>query len=138
VAPLPSFGGEHTTIAGPDTWAIFDNGDDKSEAAVEFVSWLTAPKQQIRWLSAAGSLPTRKDMADLPGFADYEASLPELAKFVDNLDLARIRPTIAAYPQISQAIGKGIASVLQGKSSPADALSEAADAANSELSVPGG
>jgi multiple sugar transport system substrate-binding protein len=138
VAPLPSFGGEHTTIAGPDTWAIFDNGDAKAEAATEFVSWLTAPKQQIRWLSEAGSLPTRTDMADLPSYPDYEASLPELDKFVDNLELARIRPTVAEYPQISQAIGKGIASVLQGKSSPADALSKAADAANSELSVPGG
>jgi multiple sugar transport system substrate-binding protein len=138
VAPLPSFGGEHTTIAGPDTWAIFDNGEAKSEAAIEFVSWLTAPKQQIRWLSEAGSLPTRTDMADLPSYPDYEKSLPDLDKFVDNLELARIRPTVAEYPQISQAIGKAIASVLQGKSSPADALSEAADAANSELSVPGG
>jgi multiple sugar transport system substrate-binding protein len=138
VVPLPSFGGEHTTIAGPDTWAIFDNGEAKSEAAIEFVSWLTAPKQQIRWLSEAGSLPTRTDMADLPSYPDYEASLPDLDKFVDNLELARIRPTVAEYPQISQAIGKAIASVLQGKSSPADALSEAADAANSELSVPGG
>jgi multiple sugar transport system substrate-binding protein len=138
VAPLPSFGGEHTTIAGPDTWAIFDNGEAKSEAAIEFVSWLTAPKQQIRWLSEAGSLPTRTDMADLPTYPDYEKSLPELDKFVDNLELARIRPTVAEYPQISQAMGKAIASILQGKSSPADALSEAADAANSELSVPGG
>ena len=77
-------------------------------------------------------------MADLPSYPDYEKSLPELDKFVDNLELARIRPTVAEYPQISQAIGKAIASILQGKSSPADALSEAADAANSELSVPGG
>jgi multiple sugar transport system substrate-binding protein len=138
VAPLPSFGGEHTTIAGPDTWAIFDNGEAKSEAAIEFVSWLTAPKQQIRWLSEAGSLPTRTDMADLPSYPDYEKSLPDLDKFVDNLELARIRPTVAEYPQISQAVGKAIASILQGRSNPADALSEAADAANSELSVPGG
>jgi multiple sugar transport system substrate-binding protein len=138
VVPLPSFGGDHTTIAGPDTWAVFDNGDAKSKAAVEFVSWLTAPKQQLRWLPEAGSLPTRNDLADLPGYPAYEKSLPELDKFVDNLELARIRPTVAEYPQISQAIGKAIASVLQGKSSPADALSEAADAANSELSVPGG
>jgi multiple sugar transport system substrate-binding protein len=138
VVPLPSFGGEHTTIAGPDTWAVFDNGDAKSKAAVEFVSWLTAPKQQLRWLPEAGSLPTRNDLADLPGYPAYEKSLPELDKFVDNLELARIRPTVAEYPQISQAVGKAIASILQGRSNPADALSEAADAANSELSVPGG
>lgn len=138
VTPLPSFGGEHTTIAGPDTWAVFDNGEERSDAAVEFIAWLTAPKQQIRWLSAAGSLPTRKDLEELPDYADYEASLPELDKFIENLGLARVRPTVPEYPQISQAVGKAVAQILQGKSSPADALSEAADAANSELSVPGG
>jgi multiple sugar transport system substrate-binding protein len=138
VVPLPSFGGEHTTIAGPDTWALFDNGDDRSKAAIEFIAWLTAPEQQIRWLSAAGSLPTRKDLEDLPEYTDYENSLPELDKFIENLGLARVRPTVPEYPQISQAVGKAVAQILQGRSNPADALSEAADAANSELSVPGG
>jgi multiple sugar transport system substrate-binding protein len=138
VVPLPSFGGEHTTIAGPDTWAVFDNGDDRSKAAVEFITWLTAPEQQIRWLSAAGSLPTREDLEDLPEYADYEKSLPELDKFIENLGLARVRPTVPQYPQISQAVGKAVAQILQGKSNPADALSEAADTANSELSIPGG
>jgi multiple sugar transport system substrate-binding protein len=138
VAPLPSFGGEHTTIAGPDTWAIFDNGSDRSKAATEFVAWLTAPEQQIGWLSEAGSLPTRNDLADLPEYGDYEKSLPDLDKFVDNLEVARVRPTIAEYPQISQAMGKAIGSVLQGEKNAADALAEAAEAANSELNVPGG
>ena len=29
VVSMPSFDDEHTTIAGPDTWAIFDNGDER-------------------------------------------------------------------------------------------------------------
>jgi len=138
VVPLPSFGGEHTTIAGPDTWALFDNGDDRSKAAVEFIAWLTAPEQQIRVLSEMGSLPTRKDLEDLPEYPDYEQSLPELDKFIENLGVARVRPTVPEYPQISQAVGKAVAQILQGRSNPADALSQAADAANSELNVPGG
>jgi multiple sugar transport system substrate-binding protein len=138
VAQLPAFSGEHTTVAGPDTWVIFDNGDARSKAAVEFISWLTAPKQQLRWLPVVGSLPTRKDLVDLPGYPAYVKSLPGLETFIDNLKVARVRPTVPQYPQISQAMGKAIASVLQGKSKPADALSEAAHAANSELSVPGG
>ena len=37
VALLPTFGGEPLTISAPDTWTIFDNGDARSKAAVEFV-----------------------------------------------------------------------------------------------------
>jgi len=136
VVPLPSFSGEATTIAGPDTWAIFDNGDARSDAAIEFVAWLTAPEQQFRWLAESGSLPTRSDLQDLPEFAEYERSLPGLDAFVANLELARVRPTIAEYPQISQALGKAVASMLNGKAEPAGALAEAAETANRELSVP--
>ena len=44
-------------------------------------------------------------------------SLPGLDKFVDNLDNAQVRPTIAEYPQISQAMGKSIGAdaVQQGR-----------------------
>jgi multiple sugar transport system substrate-binding protein len=133
VVQMPSFGGEHTTIAGPDVWAIFDNGDERAAAAREFVAWLTAPKQQLEWLSESGSLPTRDDLESEPGYDDYIASLPELDKFVDNIELARVRPTNAAYPQISQAMGKAVASVLYGEDDPANAISQAADTSNSEL-----
>jgi multiple sugar transport system substrate-binding protein len=133
VVQMPSFGGEHTTIAGPDVWAIFDNGDERAAAAREFVAWLTAPKQQLEWLSESGSLPTRDDLDSEPGYDDYIASLPELDRFVDNIELARVRPTNAAYPQISQAMGKAVASVLYGEDDPASAVQQAAETSNSEL-----
>jgi multiple sugar transport system substrate-binding protein len=136
VAPLPSFGGEHTTIAGPDVWAIFNHDDERAAAAREFIAWLMSPKQQLRWLTESGSLPTRDDLESTPGYDDYIASLPELDRFVDNLELARVRPTVATYPQISQAMGKAVASVLYGEEDPATALAEAAETANSELSSP--
>jgi multiple sugar transport system substrate-binding protein len=138
VAPLPSFDGDHTTIGGPDTWALFDNGDERSKAAIEFISWLTAPERQLAWLEESGSLPTRDDVTNVDGFEDYQASVPGLDRYVDNLEQARVRPTIAQYPQISQAMGKAIAQVLNGKAEPADALAEAADKAGNELSIPGG
>ena len=137
VASMPSFGGEHTTIAGPDTWAIFDNGDERVAAALEFMDWFSEPAQQLRWISEAGSLPLTNDVQDADGYADYEKSLPGLDKFIENTDLARTRATVAEYPQISQAMGKAVASVLYGEADPSEALSEAVDAANSELQVPG-
>ena len=137
VASMPSFGGEHTTIAGPDTWAIFDNGDERVAAALEFMDWFSEPEQQLRWISEAGSLPLTTDVKDADGYTDYEKSLPGLDKFIENTSLARTRATVPEYPQISQAMGKAIASVLYGEADPTEALSEAVDTANSELQVPG-
>ena len=48
VALLPAFQGEHTTIAGPDVWAIFDNGDKRAKAAEEFVAWLDERRAEPR------------------------------------------------------------------------------------------
>jgi multiple sugar transport system substrate-binding protein len=138
VASMPSFGGEHTTIAGPDTWAILDNGDDRVQAALEFMDWFSAPEQQLRWITEAGSLPLTNDVQDANGYDDYQKSLPGLEKFIENTDLARTRATIPEYPQISQAMGKAVASVLYGEADPSEALSQAVDTANQELSVPGG
>ena len=138
VASMPSFGDEHTTIAGPDTWAILDNGEDRVQAALEFMDWFSEPEQQLRWISEAGSLPLTNDVQDANGYSDYQTSLPGLEKFIENTNLARTRATIPQYPQISQAMGKAVASVLYGEADPSEALSQAVDTANQELSVPGG
>ena len=40
---MPTFdGGSHATIAGPDMWVLFDNGDGKGDAAWQFMQWFTA------------------------------------------------------------------------------------------------
>ena len=137
VASLPSFTDEHTTIAGPDTWAIFDNGDERSAGAIEFMNWFSAPEQQLRWIREAGSLPLTANVREAEDFAAYEKSLPGLDKFIENTELARTRPTVAEYPQISQAMGKAVASVLYGEADPSSALSKAVETSNSELQVPG-
>ena len=137
VVSMPSFGGDHTTIAGPDTWAIFDNGEERSAAALEFIDWFSEPEQQLRWISEAGSLPLTTDVSQADGYAEYEKSLPGLDKFIKNTELAQTRPTVPEYPQISQAMGKAVASVLYGEADPSDALSQAVDTANAELQVPG-
>jgi multiple sugar transport system substrate-binding protein len=137
VALLPAFEDKHTTIAGPDVWAIFDNGEKRSKAAVEFVAWLTSPEQNLACAKQSGSLPTREDLTGLAGYDEYVKSLPGLQKFVDNIGNARVRPTISQYPDISQAMGKAIGLMLFQKAQPADALKDAVDKSNAALRVPG-
>lgn len=136
VVPLPTYSGRPVTISGPDTWTVFDNGSARSRAAVEFVRWMIRPAQDARWDLAAGSLPLGSATARRPEWREHARTTTGLGVFTDTLDSARVRPVHAAYPQISQALGEAIVSVLLGKDSPAHAVRRCADTADAALLIP--
>jgi multiple sugar transport system substrate-binding protein len=133
VAPLPTFGGEPLTISAPDTWTLFDNGDKRSKAAVEFIKWLNSPEQDAKWVTKAGSLPLRKGTAEQPAWKAYQKATPGLSVFLAGLDGARTKPTNPTYPRISEAMGQSLVAVLLKRSSPQDALQQAVEASEGAL-----
>ena len=133
VAPLPTFGGEPLTISAPDTWTIFDNGDARSKAAVEFVQWLNSPAQDAKWVTKAGSLPLRKGTVEKPEWTAYQKDVPGLSVFLDALDGARVKPANPAYPRISEAVGQSLVAVLLKRAQPSDALQQAVQASEAVL-----
>ena len=133
VAPLPTFSGKPVTIAGPDTWMLFDNGSARARAAQEFVQWLTDPAQDARWDVEAGSLPLRRSTAAQDVWKQHVAEVEGLGTFVDALGNARVRPVIEPYPKISEALGQSIAGTLLGQQSPSDALDKAVKGGNKAL-----
>ncbi|MFD5515608.1 ABC transporter substrate-binding protein [Streptomyces sp. NPDC127066] len=136
VVPLPTYSGRPVTISGPDTWTVFDNGSARSRAAVEFVRWMIRPGQDARWDIAAGSLPLGSATARRPEWREHARTTTGLGVFTDTLKSARVRPVHAAYPQISQALGEAIVSVLLGKDSPVHAVRRCADTADAALLIP--
>ncbi|GAA1374510.1 ABC transporter substrate-binding protein [Streptomyces beijiangensis] len=136
VVPMPTYSGRPVTISGPDTWTVFDNGSERSRAAVEFVSWMIQPERDVRWDVQAGSLPLSTATARRPEWKQHSARTTGLQVFTDALASARVRPIHAAYPQISMALGEAVVSVLLGRRSPAQALRRCADTANAALLIP--
>ncbi len=136
MVPLPTFTGRPTTISGPDTWTVFDNGKARRKAAKTFLSWLMQPAQDVRWDIRAGSLPLSHATRELPDWQHKERTTEGLDVFTKALDSARVRPVHAAYPQISQALGQAVVAVLLGRSSPAQAMRACADDANAALLIP--
>ncbi|MDQ0809072.1 multiple sugar transport system substrate-binding protein [Streptomyces sp. B3I7] len=136
VVPLPTYSGKQMTISGPDTWTVFDNGPARVRAARTFVTWLSRPAQDVRWDVNAGSLPLSRSTEALPAWRAQEKHTEGLHVFTAALESARARPVHPAYPQISQALGQAIVSVLLGRSSPAKALRTCADEANAALLIP--
>jgi multiple sugar transport system substrate-binding protein len=138
VQVMPTFagsGGTHQTISGPDNWVVFNNGDKKKQAAIDFVKWLTAPKQVKAFSSGTGDLPTRSSVGQDQALVDkMNEDLPGAKTFVENLsNVKKVRPTVEQYPAISEALGQAIVSVMLGKEQPADALNSAAKAADEAL-----
>ncbi len=135
VVPLPTFSGNNVTIAGPDTWTVFDNGSAKIDAAVKFLTYLTEGAQDVQWASQAGSLPLRNSTAQSAEWQSHVSKTEGLEVFSNALQYARTRPTIRAYPKISQPLGQAIVKMLLDKASPQDALNEVVRAANAALAT---
>ena len=132
---FPGSTGAHQTISGPDNWVVFNNGDKKKQAAIDFVKWLTAPEQVKSFSLATGDLPTRLSVGQDKSVLDQlNQNLPGSATFVENLsNVKTVRPTVEQYPDISEALGQAIMSVMLGEAQPADALGKAAQATDDAL-----
>lgn len=136
VVYLPAVDGtNHQTISGPDLWTLYDHHDaNRAYWAYRFAEWLTSAPIDPRFNLATGNLPLRAAEASTPAFADFEKQYPGAGVFVANLKNATTaRPTVPGYTGLSQAVGQAIAQVLQGQSSPRDALDKAAAKADVAL-----
>jgi multiple sugar transport system substrate-binding protein len=137
VQVMPAFSDAHTTVAGADNWVVFDHDEpDRVRASVEFLSWLTAPEQDMRYALQSGSMPIREGSTSLPEYQDYVDQFPGVDTMVTSLGDARSRPAIRQYPRLSAFVGQAIVAVLLGEKDPATALNEAAEQANALLVAP--
>lgn len=128
VAYLPGNNGNHETISGPDLYLAFDHSAARADAAVAFVSWLTSAPVHLQFAIATGDLPLRQSETTLPQYKTFLAKYPSNKVFVDNLNnVKHVRPNIAAYTQVSTAIGKMVQAVLLGQDDPQSALDAGRD-----------
>jgi len=138
VQVMPSFGdpANHQTISGPDNWVLFDNGETRSKAAFEFIKWYTSGEQDLKNAMVSATLPIRQSELELPEYKDLLKEYPGIDVFVENMNNAvKARPITPAYPQISEALGNAIVSVLLGKADAKTALDQAAQETNSILAT---
>jgi ABC-type glycerol-3-phosphate transport system substrate-binding protein len=91
---------------------------ENKEEAVKFLKWLTAKDQQVYLSEATMSLPANKDCLDeVPG---------ALAQFARDIEFSTHPNTwsISEYPQVIEAMGKGIQSIIIADKTPEQVASE--------------
>ncbi|WIB12622.1 extracellular solute-binding protein [Curtobacterium sp. MCPF17_052] len=135
VVQLPGTDGDHQTVSGPDLWTVFDNEDvNRAHWATEFTRWLTSAEQDERFNVAVGNLPLRSSETSSAAFRKQVAALPGLDVMQANsANAEQARPTVPGYNGLSEAVGNGVARVLQGEGTPAETLRQATVAADKAL-----
>lgn len=136
VVNLPGIGGDHTTISGPDIWALFDNHDaNRAYWSYQLVKWLTDPKQDVGYNVALGNLPLRPSLENsLPGYDKAATDYPGFASMTANLsNVHQALPSVSAFPDISDAVGTAVSQTMQGQGSSKKNLQAAVAAADKAL-----
>jgi multiple sugar transport system substrate-binding protein len=73
----------------------------------------------------------------LPGYQKFLQKYPGIGAMADNLKNAKkAMPTLTQWPRIVDALGQAISSVILGQGDPKTALDQAAQQANTLLTVP--
>ncbi len=126
IAPVP-MGTTNATYAVTDSMVMFKNSKAK-KTAWKFLDFLFTKEPRVAFTSGEGFLPTTKEEATAPQFAD-----PDTKAFVALLPTARFAPTITGWEDTAKAVSDAMQAVYLGKAKPAEALKAAAREADKAL-----
>jgi multiple sugar transport system substrate-binding protein len=120
IAPLPAGPGGEASNLGGENWAITATSQLQDEAW-DLITFAVDPDQSMAYLVESGQLPSRKDIAARPEFAEEP-----FATYIEQLQVARARVYGPEYPRMADALTQAFQSVLSGQQEPEAALEEAA------------
>jgi sn-glycerol 3-phosphate transport system substrate-binding protein len=103
-APLPYFDEPQVPVGGANLM-IFDNiAEEKKQAAIDFLIWVTQPEQQFDWIRLTNYVAVNQQATELPAFAEYLTTKPDLGIGIEQLPFSRPRPSRVGYPQATPEI----------------------------------
>jgi multiple sugar transport system substrate-binding protein len=122
IAPLPAppKGQSVSTLGG---WHIgLSRFSDCKSRAVRLIQFVTAYETQKKLALRLGWNPGRKDLYNDP---DILSQAPHFRELKEVFDLARPRPLLPYYPQVSAITQRHLNAALAGRQSPESALADA-------------
>ncbi|NVD96858.1 sugar ABC transporter substrate-binding protein [Massilia sp. BJB1822] len=126
IVPIPT-AGRAATFATTDSLILFKNSRVK-RSAWKFMDFLFTKAPRVAFTSAEGFMPTTKEEAADPAFAD-----PLTRSFVDMLPTARFTPTVQAWEDIAKSVSNAMQAVYLNRATPEQALGTAAAEAEQAL-----
>lgn len=139
IGPLPvPEGGTGVTVGGAALWIVEDQPPEHRAAAWDFITYLVSPEVQSRWAVATGYVPVHEAAVDTPPWSETVAADARFRVAYDQLlaspgDPAHSGPVLGPMRQVRGELASALQRVLSGGADPAEALGQAAEAANQLL-----
>jgi multiple sugar transport system substrate-binding protein len=124
VAGIPAINGPASAIGRGWALALVASDPAHQVAAVDLMVQLLAPEVTAAWTRASRYLPTRQS-----ALASWDEA-DSYTRFIEQqLQVARPRPVVPNYAQVSAALQTAVEAVLDGAASPEEAAAEAIESA---------
>ena len=123
--PTPSLNNSTSTLLGGWLLSVPQTSANK-DLAWELISIIEEPEIMTPFHAKYGLLPTQIPIGNGPYSRDLNNTIPYYEELISLLEVARARPNVPEYPQISDHILEAINQVYNGTKQPEDALNEAA------------
>ncbi len=123
--PVPSLNNTSSSLLGGWLLSVPQTSTNK-DLAWELISIIEEPEIIAPFHAQFGLLPTQIPIGNGPYAQDLSNTIPYYDELISMLSIARARPNIPEYPQISEHILEAINQVYNGTKQPEEALDEAA------------
>jgi sn-glycerol 3-phosphate transport system substrate-binding protein len=125
VAMLPAHVGRGSPTGGGNFYLFKKMTDEKREAALKFVKWMTTPERAADWGIATGYIAVRPDAWETPTMKKYVADFPAALVARDELKYAVAELSTHDNERVTKALDDGIQAALIGTKTPEQAMRDA-------------
>ena len=113
--PLPApADGEVVTELHTDAYCLAANSDAK-DTAWRFIEFAESAEGQTILTESGRIVPSRKDIAESPVFGEPELPPANSQVYLDNLERARVSPTIGSWPLVEEAGDQTLEDTFYGR-----------------------
>jgi sn-glycerol 3-phosphate transport system substrate-binding protein len=132
-------------IGGAALWLIDTDTEAEQAASWEFMKFMAAPEQQVDWHTGTGYFPVLSELSENPELVTFWEENPNFTTAIEQLattntemdgetNYAVLGGRAGPFPAIRRIVVETYSRVLDDGLTPQEALDEAAEAANQELS----
>ncbi|WP_417667451.1 ABC transporter substrate-binding protein [Roseibium sp.] len=125
VAMLPEKAQRGAPTGGGNFYLFKGASEEQTEAAVDFVQWITAPAQSAKWTMATGYVAPRAETWETETMKQYAADFPPVLIARDQLEFAKAELSTYQNQRVTGIFNDALAAAITGKKSAEQALTEA-------------
>lgn len=125
VAMLPANERRGAPTGGGNFYIFKDSTDEQKEASVDFVKWITAPKQAAKWSMATGYVAPSPAAWETDEMKAYVADFPQALVAREQLEHAVAELSTYQNQRITRIFNDALHAAITGEQSPEEALKDA-------------